>query len=167
MGYLHWDISSGNIIIAFGGGYLIDWDLVKPTKIETPRHVTCTVCHTVVLCLPSDESWQGTWQFMSAHLIQNWSAIHTFRDALESSFWVLLWMALMYSKTSLSIEERSNFIWDTFESVGEQKRGVLAFQTIFRCNTLKSSAPFPNMPSSFQLLKDLVISILFPVTTPV
>jgi len=155
VGYLHQDVSSGNIIIAFGGGYLIDWDLAKPTKIETPCHVTRTVCRTVVLCLPSDESWQGTWQFMSARLIQNRSAIHTFRDDLESSFWVLLWTALMYSETSLSIEECSNFIRDTFESAGEQKRGVLVFQTIFRCNTPKSSALFPNTPSLFQLLKDL------------
>lgn len=154
-GYLHWDVSSGNIIIYIGDGYLINWDLAKPTKIETPRHVTCMVCHTVVSCLPSDESWQGTWQFMSAHLVSNRSTIHTFQDDLESSFWVLLWMALMYSDTSLSIEERSNFIRDTFESAGEQKWGVFAFQTIFKCNDPNLPALFPNNPPLFQLLKDL------------
>jgi len=155
VGYLHRDISSRNIIIAFGGGYLLDWDLAKPTKIETPHHLTCTVCRTVVSCLPSDESWQGTCQFMSACLVQDRGTIHTFQDNLESSFGVLLWTALMYSETSLSISECSTFIQDTFKSAGEQKRGVFTFQTIFKCNDPKSPTLFPNKSTLFRLLKDL------------
>ena len=36
---------------------------------------------------------QGTWQFMSANLVEDASAVHTFQDDLESSFWLLLWAA--------------------------------------------------------------------------
>ncbi|KAI6038782.1 hypothetical protein EDC04DRAFT_2569233, partial [Pisolithus marmoratus] len=73
-GILHRDISAGNIIIVLGHGYLIDWDLAKARNMQKP----CQLTHT------------GTWQFMSAHLIEDTSAFHTFWDDLESMFWVLL-----------------------------------------------------------------------------
>ena len=53
---------------------------------------------------------QGTWQFMSANLVEDASAVHTFQDDLESSFWLLLWAALMYTHSSLLIKQRSKFI---------------------------------------------------------
>ncbi|KIM56430.1 hypothetical protein SCLCIDRAFT_80630, partial [Scleroderma citrinum Foug A] len=85
VGFLHRDLSPGNIIIFEGRGYLIDWDMAKPIRVVTPRWVA----HT------------GTWQFMSARLVENKGAMHTFRDDLESSFWVLLWTVLMYCQSSL------------------------------------------------------------------
>ncbi|KAI5983045.1 hypothetical protein EDD15DRAFT_2376936 [Pisolithus albus] len=135
LGLLHRDISTGNIIIFRGRGYLIDWDLAKATNVIKPRQVTCT----------------GTWQFMSAHLVKDASATHTFKDDLESSFWVLLWTVVMFSKSSFSIEERSNFIRGTFESTpgGEGKRSMLVSQ-----QKLKRDL-FPDRPSLYQLLKDL------------
>ncbi|KAF8835011.1 hypothetical protein BDN67DRAFT_873468, partial [Paxillus ammoniavirescens] len=81
IGIIHQDISAGNIIIVQGHGYLIDWDLAKATSVESIRQVTCT----------------GTWQFMSAHLVEKLNAVHQLQDDLESSLLVLLWTALMYS----------------------------------------------------------------------
>jgi len=77
---------------------------------------------------------QGTWQFMSARLVKDTSAAHTFQDDLESSFWVLLWTVLMYSKSTFSTDDLSKFIWQTFESDGQHKQSVLVSQTLFESN---------------------------------
>ncbi|KAG1856264.1 hypothetical protein C8R48DRAFT_551628, partial [Suillus tomentosus] len=75
---LHRDLSVGNVVIYKGQGYLIDWDLAKLINIQGPRQTTRT----------------GTWQFMSAYLVEHKYAIHSVKDDLESSFYVVLWMAL-------------------------------------------------------------------------
>ncbi|KAI6095187.1 hypothetical protein F5141DRAFT_1222262 [Pisolithus sp. B1] len=131
LGLLHCDISTGNIIILQGHGYLIDWDLAEARNILKPHQAT----HT------------GTWQFMSAHLVKDASATHTFKDDLESSFWVLLWMVVMFSMSSFSIEEHSNFIRGTFESApgGEGKWSMLVSQ-----QKLKKDL-FPDWPLLYQL----------------
>jgi len=69
---------------------------------------------------------------MSACLIENKGATHTFQDDLESSFWVLLWTVLMYCQSSLSIEACSEFIRQTFELGGQEKRSVLLSQIVFK-----------------------------------
>ena len=43
-GFLHQDLSPGNIIIVDGRGYLIDWDFTKATKNDAPHRITCIVC---------------------------------------------------------------------------------------------------------------------------
>jgi len=108
---------------------------------------------------------QGTWQFRSANLVEDASAVHTFQDDLESSFWLLLWTALMYTQSSLSIKRRRKFIRETFELGGERKRSVLISQTILESPGSRndfSNDPhlqpplFPNRRSLYMLLKDLV-----------
>ncbi|KIM50480.1 hypothetical protein SCLCIDRAFT_78195, partial [Scleroderma citrinum Foug A] len=84
-GFLHQDLSPGNIIIVDGRGYLIDWDFAKATKNDAPHQITCI----------------GTWPFMLANLIEDASVVHTFQDDLESSFWLLLWAAFMFTPLSL------------------------------------------------------------------
>ena len=107
---------------------------------------------------------QGTWQFMSANLVKDASAVHTFQDDLESSFWLLLWTAIMFTQSSLSIEHRSKFIWEAFELGGEMKRSVLLSQTILKfpgsCNDFSNDPHlqpplFPDRCSLYMLLKDL------------
>ena len=71
---------------------------------------------------------------MSARLVKDTSAAHTFQDDLESSFWVLLWTVLMYSKSTFSTDDLSKFIWQTFESDGQHKQSVLVSQTLFESN---------------------------------
>ncbi|KAL4071962.1 hypothetical protein J3A83DRAFT_4092749, partial [Scleroderma citrinum] len=80
-GFVHWDLSPGNIVIFEGHGYLINWDLEKPINFLTTCWITCTVCGTSFFydCL-FIISGQGTLQFMSAHLVKNRAADHTFQD---------------------------------------------------------------------------------------
>ncbi|KAG2352802.1 hypothetical protein BDR07DRAFT_1210134, partial [Suillus spraguei] len=74
---LHRDLSAGNVVIYRGKGILIDWDLSKLIDVVGARQITRT----------------GTWQFMSAHLIENRDAKHDVEDDLESSLYVVLWVA--------------------------------------------------------------------------
>ncbi|KAG2088560.1 uncharacterized protein F5147DRAFT_658678 [Suillus discolor] len=98
-GVLHRDLSAGNVVIHKGKGILIDWDLSKLISIKGARQVTRT----------------GTWQFMSAHLVQNRDARHDVEDDLESSLYVVLWIALMYTETHLTPPVRSLLVKDVFE----------------------------------------------------
>ncbi|KAG6379041.1 hypothetical protein JVT61DRAFT_11471 [Boletus reticuloceps] len=113
---IHRDVSPGNIIIFNAHGYLIDWDLAKLIRLPYPRHATCT----------------GTWQFMSTHLMEDVGVHHIFLDDLESSFWMLLWTALlMFSQSKLDTKSLVSFIKRTFKSSpgGEEKCSVLMSQT--------------------------------------
>ncbi|KAI9446708.1 hypothetical protein H4582DRAFT_1804459, partial [Lactarius indigo] len=84
----HHDISIRNIMIVddgelnIKGDMLIDWDLSKvidpPGRCTTACQYTCT----------------GTWQFMTADLIQESSIPHTFVHDLESTFWVMIWIVI-------------------------------------------------------------------------
>ncbi|KAG2073504.1 hypothetical protein BDR04DRAFT_950482, partial [Suillus decipiens] len=85
-GVLHRDLSIGNIVIFHGKGILIDWDLAKLVSTKGPRQTTR----------------MGTWQFMSAYLVQNQNAPHVIEDDLESSLYVVLWVALKYSRTHMN-----------------------------------------------------------------
>ena len=101
---------------------------------------------------------------MSANLVEDASAVHTFQDDLESLFWLLLWATLMYTHSSLSIEQHSKFIRKAFELGGEIKQSVLLLQTILTfpgscddfSNDLHLQPPlFPNCCSLYMLLRDL------------
>ncbi|KAF9222731.1 hypothetical protein BS17DRAFT_657766, partial [Gyrodon lividus] len=81
LGILHRDISAGNIVIVFGRGILIDWDLAKEVSQLGPRQTTRT----------------GTWQFMSTKLVEDRTASHGIADNMESALYVVLWTALMFS----------------------------------------------------------------------
>ncbi|KAG1831161.1 hypothetical protein DFJ58DRAFT_848314 [Suillus subalutaceus] len=85
---LHRDLSVGNVVIYKGKGYLIDWDLAK----------------------------LGTWQFMSAYLVEHKYAIHSVKDDLESSFYVVLWTTLKYKETYMDIVRRTSLITQVFET---------------------------------------------------
>ncbi|KAF8553341.1 hypothetical protein OG21DRAFT_1254751 [Imleria badia] len=82
---LHRDISAGNIILTDeGSGLLIDWELAKLMKEVGSRRPDRT----------------GTWQFMSANLLQHPGKMHTLTDDLESFLHVLGWMMLCYVPAS-------------------------------------------------------------------
>ncbi|KAG2047885.1 hypothetical protein BDR06DRAFT_840222, partial [Suillus hirtellus] len=70
-GILHQDLSAGNVVIHDGKGILIDWNLSKLINIKGARQ-----------------------QFMSAHLVKNKDTTHDVKDDLESSLYVVLWVAL-------------------------------------------------------------------------
>ncbi|KAG1826420.1 hypothetical protein EV424DRAFT_1537521 [Suillus variegatus] len=100
---LHWDLSVGNIVIHEGIGILIDWDLAKLITIPGPRQKN----HT------------GTWQFIPIHRVE---------DDLESSLYVLLWMALKYTRTYMDIVDRTLLLTQVFNR-GSSKEGWLMMRT--------------------------------------
>jgi len=162
-GILHQDLSPGNIIIVGGRGFLIDWDFAKHTCTTSRRRITRTVCDSF-LRVYFLMNRQGTWQFMSANLIEDASAVHTYQDDLESSFWVLLWTAIMFTRSSLSKDGLSKFIREAFELGGEMKQSVLLSQTILKfpgsrsdfSNDPRVQPPlFPDCCQLYLLLKDL------------
>ncbi|KAG0695916.1 hypothetical protein DFH29DRAFT_879705 [Suillus ampliporus] len=113
------DLSVRNIIIYRGVGFLIDWDLAKLLTIRGSRQTTRT----------------GTWQFMSAHLVKNGTAIHAVGDDLKSSFYVILWTALMYAASYMSIVDWMQFITHTFDADPLQGSGGSAKSNFLIANT--------------------------------
>ncbi|KAF8444058.1 hypothetical protein L210DRAFT_3759168 [Boletus edulis BED1] len=78
---LHRDISVGNIILTDEGkGLLIDWEMAKKMDEHGSRRPDRT----------------GTWQFMSANLLQQPGKFHTVTDDLESFLHVLAWTTIRY-----------------------------------------------------------------------
>ncbi|KAF8132577.1 hypothetical protein EV363DRAFT_1328895 [Boletus edulis] len=78
---LHRDISAGNIILTDKGkGLLIDWEMAKKMDERGSRCPDRT----------------GTWQFMSANLLQQPGKFHTVTDDLESFLHVLAWTTIRY-----------------------------------------------------------------------
>ncbi|KAG1896837.1 uncharacterized protein F5891DRAFT_932725, partial [Suillus fuscotomentosus] len=93
---LHQDLSVRNIVIYRGRGFLIYWDLAKVLDKPPARY--------------------GTWQFMSAHLIKNNFAVHAVEDDLESGLYVVLWTALKYRESYMSVIDRMQFILQIFDA---------------------------------------------------
>ncbi|KAG9317803.1 hypothetical protein JVU11DRAFT_2026 [Chiua virens] len=78
---LHRDISAGNVILTDEGrGLLIDWELAKEVSDIGSRRPDRT----------------GTWQFMSAKLLEDPHKYHELSDDLESFLHVLAWITLRY-----------------------------------------------------------------------
>ena len=120
---LHRDLSPGNIVIVpeldgdrdTGGGLLIDWDLCKVTdasaNLVSARRNSRTVSSTFdVQFRVLTHFYQGTWQFMAAELIENPSIPHIPEHDLESVFWVLLWVTILYIDTPWSSSRRSGIL---------------------------------------------------------
>ncbi|KAK0494092.1 hypothetical protein EDD18DRAFT_1403267, partial [Armillaria luteobubalina] len=91
VGILHRDISTWNIMMTLNRenrrGILIDWDhCVLVNKFHDSARI----------------SRMGTWQFVSAYLIESLTAEHTFVNDRESALYVLVWIALCHLQHSLS-----------------------------------------------------------------
>jgi hypothetical protein len=141
----------------FDGGLLIDWDLCKKVDPKKPtggaRQFTRTVSY-------SDSSTrhnfsrqinlQGTWQFMAADLIEDPNICQTFVHDIESAFFLLLWMALLYVKSSWENPTLSNFIKSVFhpQVVGSSGGPTkIMFMQSDRLDSLKftTNAPLANL----------------------
>ena len=68
-------------------------------------------------------SLQGTWQFMSAALVKDPNALQTFLDDLESFLYVILWLALAYSSSSMSSRDLTSFLKLVLDPVQYQGTG--------------------------------------------
>ncbi|KAF8234088.1 hypothetical protein L208DRAFT_1394550, partial [Tricholoma matsutake] len=91
---LHRDISAGNILITDdNNGLLIDWDLcVNLSKLKNDNKVS--------IARRPDRT--GTWQFMSAALLQDNDKCNELEDDRESCLHVLTWTALRFTKHTIS-----------------------------------------------------------------
>ncbi|KAI5120905.1 hypothetical protein M0805_003005, partial [Coniferiporia weirii] len=95
-GILHRDISPGNIMITKDGrGFLIDWDLSKEVDEEKAvRH-----------------GRTGTWQFISAALLQDKRGKkHTYADDLESFLHVLTYVCVRYTASTYTGDDLGNYL---------------------------------------------------------
>lgn len=102
------------------GGMLIDWDLSKaldpPDKPNAARRCTRTVSRAseaLYFLTPDVYFHQGTWQFMAADLVRDPNIAQTFEHDLESVFWVLFWMTLLYVDNEYPVPMRSSYIIQT------------------------------------------------------
>ncbi|KAG2103653.1 hypothetical protein BD769DRAFT_1676364 [Suillus cothurnatus] len=134
-GVLHRDLSVGNVVIYRSKGILIDWDLSKLINFKSAQQITC----------------MGTWQFMSAHLVENRDNKHDVEDDLESSLYVVLWVALLCTETYLTIPTRSLLIKQVFEvdeleGVGSSsKSAVLNSRTQFGVDVFVNRKPLDRL----------------------
>ena len=75
---------------------------------------------------------------MSAALVKNKTAPHTFINDLESTFYVIVWLLVMYSPSSMSPGDRTSFIKsvldpEQFEGTGgSAKADFLQVRTALR-----------------------------------
>ena len=147
---LHQDVSPRNIMIK-RQSYWIDRKFAKSTSVKCPCQVTHTMhlTYAFTTVLPK-EHFQSTWQFMSACLMEDTTILHRVQDNMELVFWVLLWMVLMFSLSSLMLETCTIFVRDTFKSVPgvDSKWGVLVSQMI-------ESTLLSGWESLYKLLKAL------------
>ncbi|KAG6372668.1 hypothetical protein JVT61DRAFT_7428 [Boletus reticuloceps] len=142
---LHQGVSSSNIVIFKGKGYLIDWEMAKffgSTESATPRQMLRT----------------GTSQFMSAHLVKDRIAEHCLTDNMESIFWVLLWNVIMYSPSSLSTEQHSKFMKNVLmQQMGHWRKQLEALQMLLSELTLLFCSHYDKSEATdeqiFELLK--------------
>jgi Fungal protein kinase len=70
---------------------------------------------TISQCVFLDDSWQGTWRFMAADIVEDPTIHQTFVHDIESTFFVLLWMAINYVKSDWDITKRSSELGTIFD----------------------------------------------------
>ncbi|RPD71828.1 hypothetical protein L226DRAFT_588706, partial [Lentinus tigrinus ALCF2SS1-7] len=121
-GIIHRDISAGNILLykeADGSwvGLLNDWELSKVVGVSEVRQPDRT----------------GTWQFMSAHALNDPSKEIDIPDELESFFNVLLYYAIRFLPHNINPANVGQFLVDYFD-------GYSNFPEGYRCGSRKLEA---------------------------
>ena len=92
---------------------------------------------------------------MSAALVQNKNAPHTFVDDLESLFYVILWLLVMYTPNSLSPEDRMSFIKSVLDPEQFNGMGGTAKADFLQAQNTLRQLKFDNRPK----LKSLLIQL--------
>lgn len=81
--------------------------------------------------------------------------IHDYRDDLESSLWVLVWLFLMYSPCS-DQEQATLFLKDTLDGSITNDKGSFNKADWLKGGTFPQKVTFDNRPALDQLVSDLV-----------
>ncbi|KAI1796544.1 hypothetical protein LXA43DRAFT_1157857 [Ganoderma leucocontextum] len=120
-GYIHRDISAGNILLypnAAGAwtGLLNDWELSKAFEDGKTKEGNRQFDRT------------GTWQFTSVHALINYSRIIAIPDDLESFFHVMLYFAIRFLPHNAS-DVVGELLFNYFDDYTNGKRGQTSGST--------------------------------------
>ncbi|PIL33409.1 hypothetical protein GSI_04031 [Ganoderma sinense ZZ0214-1] len=126
VGYIHRDISAGNILLyrdAAGrwAGLLNDWELSKECVDGETQDSSPQLDRT------------GTWQFMSVHVLLAKSKLAEIPDDLESFFHVLIYFAVRFLPHNLADELVETFLYNYFDDYTDGYDG-------FNCGPTKYNA---------------------------
>ncbi|EAU81338.1 other/FunK1 protein kinase [Coprinopsis cinerea okayama7 len=129
-GYMHRDISVGNILIFVRAdveegrlkeerhGLLTDWELAEKLTDQGPRHLERT----------------GTWQFLAIDILDNPSKPVEVWHEMESWFHLTLWLAVQYLPHN--VQNVAVFMSDFFDDAAKPYDG----STHQKCGTLKRTS---------------------------
>ena len=92
---------------------------------------------------------------MSAALVKNKTAPHTFIDDLESTFYVIVWLLVMYSPSSMSPGDRTSFIKSVLDPEQFEGMGGSAKADFLQARTALWELTFADRPTLQPLLIDL------------
>ena len=92
---------------------------------------------------------------MSAVLVKNKTAPHTFIDDLESTFYVIVWLLVMYSPSSMSPGDRTSFIKSVLDPEQFEGTGGSAKADFLQARTALRELTFADRPTLQPLLIDL------------
>ena len=99
---------------------------------------------------------------MATELIENPETPHTFVHDLESVFWVLIWVVVSYMRTSMTIEQRSNFLKDIMSPKVYGTRGGSEKRTFIQAREVPQVLGNMNMYFILSLLIQL-LAVRYPV----
>ncbi|KAI1785209.1 hypothetical protein LXA43DRAFT_1100553 [Ganoderma leucocontextum] len=128
-GFIHRDISAGNIILWENAdndweGLLTDWELAKPfpDSAQQNRQVDRT----------------GTWQFMSAHTLMNHAQLVGIPDDLESFFHVLIYFAIRFLPHNCHKDAVGRLLYNYFDDSADGLHGdTVGFTKFFAIKEAK------------------------------
>ncbi|KAH7918538.1 hypothetical protein BV22DRAFT_1041706 [Leucogyrophana mollusca] len=108
---LHRDVSAGNIILIAEEALLIDWDLSKDIdRLKNQRR---------------RRDRTGTWQFMSAAILQNPKLPQERKDDIESFLHVTSHTAIAYTPSAMTPDTRGNHLRDVFDEMKQESGHVV------------------------------------------
>ncbi|PIL22388.1 hypothetical protein GSI_15076 [Ganoderma sinense ZZ0214-1] len=134
-GYIHRDISAGNILLykdenGEWSGLLNDWELSKEC-VDWELSKECVDWKTQGGGRQLDRT--GTWQFMSVHALLKNTKLIEIPDDLESFFHVLVYFAVRFLPHNLADKLVGHFLYSYFDDYSDGEPG-------FICGPLKYNA---------------------------
>ncbi|KAH7920142.1 hypothetical protein BV22DRAFT_1040188 [Leucogyrophana mollusca] len=108
---LHRDVSAGNIILTASDALLIDWDLSKDTDLLKNQR--------------RRRDRTGTWQFMSAAILQYPEQPQERKDDVESFLHVTTHTAIAYTPSDMTPDGRSTYLRDVFDEATVEKGHIV------------------------------------------
>jgi hypothetical protein len=92
---------------------------------------------------------------MSASLVMNNNAPHTFVDDLESVLYVIIWLVLMYSPNSMTVEQRTAFMQGVLDPKQYSGTGGTTKADFLKGRTVLQNIIFQDRPLLPGLLLEL------------